>query len=285
MATMRACHALWCGFESRYPRNIGVSKKNDKIAYNLAFETIYNKTKFMCDGLNFKCKQCGVTFEKTKSELSKNHNVVPVFCSKDCQQKWYKENSYITVECKCCGKEFTIKKGEYNKNKNKNFFCSHSCAAKFNNKTRTIKKTVFEKDNKIKISKKKEDIYGVCPICGNKKFKKSILCKKCRNEQKRNNIKKRTLGYFIEGKKYLGSKCNEIRKDAKRTIEESCVEKTCAYCHNHEFDGILEVHHIKGILEFDKSTTIEEINDINNLVWLCPNHHRMLELGLIKLEK
>jgi len=38
-------------------------------------------------------------------------------------------------------------------------------------------------------------------------------------------------------------------------------------------------------LEFDKNATIEEINNINNIVWLCPNHHRMLELGLIKLEK
>lgn len=225
----------------------------------------------MCDCLNFKCKQCGVTFEKTKSELSKNHNVVPVFCSKKCQKDWYKENSYVEVECKLCGKKYEILKSEYNKSKNKNFFCSHSCAAKFNNKTRVYK------------IKESED--NVCPICGNKKVKKSKTCKKCYKQNRKSNIKAKTLGYFIEGKKYLGSKCTEIRKDAKRTIEESYVEKTCAYCHNHEFDGILEVHHIKGILEFDKSATIEEINDINNLVWLCPNHHRMLELGLIKLEK
>jgi hypothetical protein len=26
-----------------------------------------------------------------------------------------------------------------------------------------------------------------------------------------------------------------------------------------------------------------EINDEANLVWLCPNHHKMLELGLITL--
>ena len=40
----------------------------------------------------------------------------------------------------------------------------------------------------------------------------------------------------------------------------------------------------KGILEFDRNATIGEINHEDNLVWLCPNHHKMLEMGLIKLE-
>lgn len=126
--------------------------------------------------------------------------------------------------------------------------------------------------------------HDICPICGREKWTKSELCKSCNNEKKRNNIKKRTLGSYIDGKTYLTTKCGEIRKDARRTIEESKKEKVCAYCHNHEFDDILEVHHLKGILEFDKSATIGEINNEDNLVWLCPNHHKMLEMGLIKLE-
>lgn len=126
--------------------------------------------------------------------------------------------------------------------------------------------------------------HDICPICGREKWAKSELCKSCSNEKKRNNIKKRTLGSYVDGKKYLTSKCGEIRKDAKRTIEESKKEKVCAYCHNHEFDDILEVHHLKGILEFDRNATIGEINHEDNLVWLCPNHHKMLEMGLIKLE-
>ena len=65
--------------------------------------------------------------------------------------------------------------------------------------------------------------------------------------------------------------------------KESKQEKVCAYCHNHEFDDILEVHHIKGILTFDMSTKLKDINCDENLVWLCPNHHAMLERGLIEL--
>lgn len=86
------------------------------------------------------------------------------------------------------------------------------------------------------------------------------------------------------GQKYLSSKCQEIRTNARRVLESSEREKVCQYCHNHEFDAILEVHHLKGILEFDEDTLIKEINNENNLVWLCPNHHIMLEKGLISLE-
>lgn len=74
------------------------------------------------------------------------------------------------------------------------------------------------------------------------------------------------------------------KDNARRVLESSEREKVCQYCHNHEFDAILEVHHLKGILEFDEDTLIKEINNENNLVWLCPNHHIMLEKGLISLE-
>ena len=127
--------------------------------------------------------------------------------------------------------------------------------------------------------------HNSCPICGNDKYISSELCRNCRNKARRNNIKHRTLGSYIDGHKYLSTKCSDIRRDARKTIEESDKEKVCAYCHNHDFDQILEVHHLKGILEFDSSATIGEVNDIDNLVWLCPNHHQMLELGLITLEQ
>lgn len=125
--------------------------------------------------------------------------------------------------------------------------------------------------------------YNECPICGNFKYYTSKLCANCQNKQRQQNIKHKTLGYFVENKNYLSSKCTEIRKDAKRTLIESNIEKVCAYCKNHEYDEILEVHHLKGILEYDLDTTINEINALENLVWLCPNHHAMLEKGLITL--
>lgn len=126
--------------------------------------------------------------------------------------------------------------------------------------------------------------YNECPICGKLKYKTSLLCVDCRNKEKRNNIKDKTLGYYISGHTHLATKCNEIRKDARRTLEESDREKVCEYCHNHEFDMILEAHHIKSILSFDENAKIGEINDEKNLAWLCPNHHKMADLGLIKIK-
>ena len=86
----------------------------------------------------FICKHCGKEFIKTEKELNKSKHKTPVFCCKECQKEWYKENSYITVKCKNCGKEFQITKGVYNKSETKNFFCSHSCSATYNNLKRII---------------------------------------------------------------------------------------------------------------------------------------------------
>lgn len=141
-------------------------------------------------------------------------------------------------------------------------------------------KETFNRNVKLKPNRSG---YDFCPLCGKEKFHKSILCCDCRNKEKANKIKQRTLFHYVGGKKYLSTKCGEIRKDARRVIESSDKEKVCAFCGNHDFDEILEVHHIKGILDFDLNATIAEINDIDNLIWLCPNHHRMLELGLIRL--
>lgn len=230
------------------------------------------------DEFKFVCKHCGKEFIRTKRQISKNNYNIPVFCCLKCQKEWYKENSYVTVKCENCGKEFKILRGTYNKSETKHFFCDNSCAATYNNKIRERK----TKTNVIWKGDKHKKGYDKCPICGKEKYYKSELCFDCRNKEKR-KIKERTLGSYVDGKKYLTSKCGEIRKDARRTIEESKRERVCAYCHNHEFDDILEVHHLKGILEFDRSATIGEINNENNLVWLCPNHHKMLEMGLIKL--
>lgn len=133
----------------------------------------------------------------------------------------------------------------------------------------------------------------ICPICGGEKSIKAKTCIKCmdrttggnstENRMRKSTIGEKTLGYYISGQKYLTSKCTEIRKNARKILINSSREKVCAYCKNHEFDEILEVHHIKGILEFSEDTLISEINNENNLVWLCPNHHAMLEKGLIEL--
>ena len=209
------------------------------------------------DVFEFICPNCGKVFTRSKRYINKNRGIIPKYCCHKCSSD-AKNQGNKTVICKECGKEYSIPMHEYNRKieEGSNFFCSRSCAAKFNNKA-------FPKRQK----NAKEE--------AKKKEKKQP----CRDFE---------LGRYVgyeEKEKYVTTKCSQIRKDARRFMDiESKQEKVCYYCKNHEFDNILEVHHKIGILEFDRHTKISEINSDSNLVWLCPNHHKMVERGLIKLE-
>lgn len=222
----------------------------------------------------FTCEQCGKVFTKTKGEIIKNKGKIPAFCCHECAMKERTKRKTVVVKCAFCGKEKTVELNKYLKSKTKRFFCDKSCAAKYNNHFLPKRTKIAEEES--------------CPICGCKKSKKAKLCKKCEILEKRLKKRERTLGDFVgygRNLKYLTHKCVGIRKDARTFMEvESKQEKVCAYCHNHEFDEVLEVHHLKNILSFDRNTKLNEINCDENLVWLCPNHHAMLERGLIKLK-
>lgn len=223
----------------------------------------------------FTCGNCGKTFYKTKRQISKNSGVVPKYCSQRCS-KIAHQAEYVTVACEKCGKTYQIEKCIYERKlkEESRFFCSSSCAAKYNNRA-------YPKRAKTSTEE-------ICPVCGKHKSSCAAMCKNCRDKERTNFVQSKELGYYIgygEKLNYATRRCTEIRKDARRVME-NCedVEKVCAYCHNHEFDRILDVHHIKGIMKFDPHTKVSEINEKENLVWLCPNHHRMLEMGLIELE-
>ena len=73
-----------------------------------------------------------------------------------------------------------------------------------------------------------------------------------------------------------------IRKAARAKYTNSDKPKKCAIC---GYDKYYEVCHIKPVSEFDDDTLIEEINNIDNLIALCPNHHWEYDNGLISKEQ
>jgi 5-methylcytosine-specific restriction endonuclease McrA len=223
------------------------------------------------DMFEFVCQKCGKTFTKTKREIQRNGGKPFKCCSLMCGRT-IGDLGKIEVVCAECGKKKLIKVSEYNRSENKIFFCNSSCAAKYNNR-------LYPKRQKLS--------NRYCPICGGLKDGESKLCKKCSDNESRTTKDKMLgdyIGYGEKREKYISSKCQSIRRDAKRTLmEDTTREKVCEYCKNHEFDEILEVHHIKPIADFDEHTKISEINSLDNLVWLCPNHHTMLEKRLISL--
>ena len=225
------------------------------------------------DTFDFSCKYCGKLFTRTKREIQKNSGNIPQCCSQKCARA-NNDLGCVKISCAECGKVKIIKVSEYNKSESKRFFCDSSCAAKYNNKK-------YPKRHKNELHKDE------CPQCGRFKSLRSHLCQFC-SQKAQSRIQNSELGEYIgygeQRLQYITTKCQSIRKHAKKVLNNDKErEKVCAYCKNHEFDDILEVHHLKPISSFNEHTRIKDINDISNLVWLCPNHHAMLEKGLIRL--
>lgn len=61
-----------------------------------------------------------------------------------------------------------------------------------------------------------------------------------------------------------------IAKMARQVFNDSNKPKQCVIC---GYDKHYEVAHIKAVSDFDGSTLISEINNVNNLIALCPTHH------------
>ena len=145
-----------------------------------------------------------------------------------------------------------------NKTNNPNF-CSRSCSAKNTNKTPKRKRT------------KK------CINCNELILNSRQKCSKC--------IDKRLLpDYTIKEAMYdthhKSSAFALIRSRARKTYKTSSKPQYCIVCN---YDKHFEVCHIKPISAFIDTTRISEVNDINNLIALCPTHHWEFDHGVLIL--
>lgn len=79
-------------------------------------------------------------------------------------------------------------------------------------------------------------------------------------------------------KKARYQRAARLRKLARSIYHRSEKPRCCAMC---GYDKHYEVCHIKPINDFPDSALVAEVNDLNNLVALCPNHHWELDNGLL----
>jgi hypothetical protein len=153
------------------------------------------------------------------------------------------------INCVCCG--------ELTKNPK---FCSRTCSAKINNK----------------IPKRKKSISHCC-ICGEvTNFYRRKYCNSC-NPMNR-DWNKITYGDAIKTRKY--QKNSRVRNLSRKIYKLSNRPQCCTVC---GYDTHFEVCHIKPISSFPKTTPVSEINHIDNLVALCPNHHWELDNAILIL--
>lgn len=174
-------------------------------------------------------------------------------------------------------------------------FCSRSCAAYYNNKERlkngncirdyysyigvckldkfTDEEILsFFKESKTidefskKLGYKRKIRYDIKYI--NDRFEKiGISLNKFRKFSEVENLTKKEI--FDRYEQWQTAR-SAIQKKARSIYNNSSKPKSCIVC---GYDKHYEVAHIKGVSEFSEDTLVSEINNIDNLIALCPNHH------------
>lgn len=179
-------------------------------------------------------------------------------------------------------------------------FCNKSCAAKMNNKGNI--KNLKGKNGKglLLDDKSDEEIINAfnssknctefCKKLGYKYTTDSISFKErleslnldildFKNKIKLDSFTKEEI---FNNYKNWSSARSAIQKDARITYEKSDRQKSCYVC---GYNKCYEVAHIKSVASFSGDSLISEINNINNLIALCPIHHWEYDHNELNIDK
>lgn len=148
-------------------------------------------------------------------------------------------------KCLCCNSDILCIDRRLNETKVKKF-CNRICAGIYNNSKR------------VRIIKNKE------------KKKKQIV-------DLLDNLTKNEL---LQRRKNYTSCRISICKHARNKLNKLNLLKVCSNC---GYDKHVEVCHIKSVSSFNNDIKISEINDVNNLMYLCPNCHWEFDNNILKL--
>jgi hypothetical protein len=200
---------------------------------------------------------CGVCNKEFEDKYNKRK-----YCSLSCGNvARYANNERLYLagsprQCKGCEKPVTYK-GRFH-----NAFCSSSCAAVYNNARR-----------------EKKIVERFCSSCGiARKRSRNTLCRICSIIKEVEAYGEKCLVEF--NSTYARHRYQLVRYHAHRVAEFIAkFVKKCAIC---EYDRHVELAHKKPISSFCKETKLNEINSLDNLVYLCPNHHWELDSGILK---
>lgn len=142
----------------------------------------------MSELTEFKCDYCGMVGKKQKGHYNSNvRNGKKNYCSMSCSKK--ERDTKVDALCGTCGQSFKVTRSVYTRSLAKNFFCGHSCSAKYSNTRRKhtdeTKRKIAESQGFIwKNKTKKEKIpkppkpMKICPFC-EKEFKSKYKATQC----------------------------------------------------------------------------------------------------------
>jgi hypothetical protein len=195
-------------------------------------------------------------------------------------------NSNLNLICNICDKSFQRKRSVHQHSINRsgeNYkpTCSRECARKIKTKSICFTLICGECNSAFERKTNSENKNCFCSrhcstIFNNKKRKKS-LPEKVEKTLKYTGVTKKEL--FETSKNYFSARCS-IQKNARLNFNKSKKEQICSIC---SYDKHIQVCHIKSVSSFNDNDLIIKINDIENLIALCPNHHWEYDNGLLTL--
>jgi len=213
-------------------------------------------------------------------EYCSNKTLNKRFCSQSCSARFtnakrsrksldeYLENPNT---CVLCGRKITPNLGQKLSEAKQKKFCNHVCAAKYNNSFR----------NGVKYRGRANSKAIICPECGGKKSTRSNMCKNCAiRDRLFGNLYKTTKGKLFGQRGYFRARALIQTHSLKmwRILDGGAECKICGYSKH------IHVCHKKSVSSFSDESTILEINDIDNLIALCPNHHYEYDNGLLEIK-
>lgn len=138
-------------------------------------------------------------------------------------------------------------------------FCSSSCSASYNNR----------------LSPKRR-LENTCITCGIPITSQWVYCASCRPG--RIDWEHTTVGDLKKFSAYV--KSTTLRYKARRSYLKSGKPLSCEIC---GYSHTVHIAHIKPVISFPDDTSVSEVNHIDNLIALCPNHHWEFDHNLIVL--
>jgi hypothetical protein len=169
--------------------------------------------------------------------------------------------------CLNCGSIIEVKNNQKIREVRSKRFCNMSCSGTYNGKR--IKKS------RIRVCKKCNAEFETKRNNGRR------FCDVCKYKKDGDDFGLKTKGYLFEKRKNWQSARTAIRRHAEKIY--GAINKGERKCKACGYEKHTELCHIKPVSKFEDEATLNEINKMDNLIVLCPNHHWEFDNGIIKI--
>ena len=207
------------------------------------------------------CEYCGGTYRAKPSHMDRRK-----YCSKKCEAQSHSERTgedhplwnRVEMDCTMCGSSFQVKPSHADSR----VYCSESCYTK-------AKEELSGEDHPLWNRTELE-----CGVCGDVFFVKKSHAEKrehcsieCYAESQEGVAGEDHPCWKGGGVRYYGPNWEEQRNKTRERDDHECQ-----VCGSPE----IHVHHIRPIRTFD-TDEYEQANALQNLICLCPSHHKKWE--------